>query len=61
MATAAMAALTLAFALGQAVGTILSGYVTDLTGSVAAGVWMAPVLLAASAALAPFQRDRVLA
>ncbi len=58
LATAAIAALTLAFAfaLGQAVGPIVSGYVTDLTGSMAAGLWIAPLLLAGSAALAPFQR-----
>lgn len=56
LATAAIAALTLAFALGQAIGPIVSGYVTDLTGSMAAGLWVAPLLLAGSAALAPFQR-----
>jgi predicted MFS family arabinose efflux permease len=60
LATAAIAALTLAFALGQALGPILSGYVTDLTGSVAAGLWLAPLLLAGSAALAPLQRSKSL-
>jgi predicted MFS family arabinose efflux permease len=55
-ATAAIAALTCAFALGQAIGPILSGYVTDLTGSIAAGLWAAPLLLAASGAMAWLQR-----
>ena len=56
LATAAIAALTLAFALGQALGPIVSGYVSDLTGSIAAGLWVAPLLLAGSAAFAPLQR-----
>lgn len=57
LATAAISALTSAFALGQAAGPILSGYVTDATGSIAAGLWVAPLLLAGSAALAPLQRS----
>ena len=56
LATAAIAALTVAFALGQALGPIVSGYVSDLTGSIAAGLWVAPLLLAGSAAFAPLQR-----
>jgi predicted MFS family arabinose efflux permease len=55
-ATAALASLTVAFALGQAAGPIASGYVSDLTGSIAAGLWLAPVALAASAGAAAFQR-----
>lgn len=56
LATAAIGALTLAFALGQAVGPVLAGTVGDLTGSIAAGLWAAQALLAASAAFACLQR-----
>ncbi|HRO10370.1 YbfB/YjiJ family MFS transporter, partial [Amaricoccus sp.] len=51
LATAAISALTVTFALGQAAGPIVSGYVTDLTGSIAAGLWVAPLLLAGAALL----------
>ena len=56
--TAALAALTVAFAVGQAIGPVLSGYVSDLTGSVTAGLWLSPALLIASAFTALFQRSR---
>ena len=56
--TAALAALTVAFALGQAIGPLASGYLSDATGSVGAGLWLSPVLLVAAAGLALFQRSR---
>ena len=56
--TAALAALTVAFALGQAIGPLASGYVSDATGSVSAGLWLSPVLLVAAAVVALFQRTR---
>lgn len=56
--TAALAALTVAFALGQAIGPLMSGYVSDATGSVGAGLWLSPVLLVAAAIAALFQRTR---
>jgi predicted MFS family arabinose efflux permease len=56
--TAALAALTVAFAIGQAVGPLVSGYVSDATGSVVAGLWLSPVLLVAAAFFALFQRSR---
>ena len=54
--TAAVAVLTVAFALGQSIGPILSGMVTDITGEVAAGLWASPVLLALAAIVSMFQR-----
>ena len=56
--TAALAALTVAFAAGQAIGPLLSGYVSDATGSVGAGLWLSPVLLIAAALVAPLQPRR---
>jgi predicted MFS family arabinose efflux permease len=56
--TAALAALTVAFALGQAIGPLASGAVADATGSVSAGLWLSPVLLVAAALVALFQRSR---
>ena len=58
MWTAALAALTVAFAIGQAIGPLMSGYVSDATGSVGAGLWLSPVLLIAAAVFALFQRSR---
>lgn len=56
--TAALAALTVAFALGQAIGPLASGAVSGATGSVSAGLWLSPVLLVAAAVVALFQRSR---
>jgi len=56
--TAALAALTVAFAIGQAIGPLASGLVSDATGSVIAGLWLSPVLLIAAAVSALFQRTR---
>ena len=58
LATAAIGAMTVAFAVGQAAGPILAGYVSDLTGTVSAGLWTAPLLLVLAAVLAPLQRNR---
>ena len=60
LATAAIAAMTVAFALGQAVGPVLSGYISDHTGSVVAGLWTAPLLLVLAAIFAPLQKTRPL-
>jgi predicted MFS family arabinose efflux permease len=56
--TAALAALTVAFAIGQAIGPLASGLVSDATGSVIAGLWLSPALLVAAAVVALFQRAR---
>ena len=53
--TAALAALTVAFAIGQAIGPLISGVVSDATGSVGAGLWLSPILLIAAAVFALFQ------
>jgi predicted MFS family arabinose efflux permease len=58
MWTAALAALTVAFALGQAIGPLAAGIVSDVTGSVVAGLWLSPFLLIAAAAFALLQRSR---
>lgn len=52
----ALSALTVSFALGQALGPLSSGAVTDLSGSVSAGLWTSPVLLASAALVATLQR-----
>ena len=58
LATAAIAAMTVAFAVGQAVGPLLSGFISDSTGSISAGLWTAPVLLILAAVIAPLQRPQ---
>ena len=52
----AVALLTVVFSLGQAVGPVFSGLVTDMTASVLAGMWTAPVLLGIGALVALLQR-----
>jgi predicted MFS family arabinose efflux permease len=54
--TAAIAVLTIAFALGQSIGPLLSGAISDLAGSLSAGLWASPVLLGAGAGVALLQR-----
>jgi predicted MFS family arabinose efflux permease len=44
--TAGIAALTTAFALGQSVGPIASGLLSDGSGGVKTGLWLSPILLA---------------
>lgn len=44
--TAGIAALTTAFALGQSVGPIVSGLLSDGSGGVKTGLWLSPILLA---------------
>jgi len=56
LATAAIAAMTVAFGLGQAFGPLLSGLISDGTGSITAGLWTAPALLVLAALIAPLQR-----
>lgn len=55
--TAAIALLTVAFALGQAVSPILAGAISDATGNISAGFWVSPVLLAAAAGVNLLQRS----
>jgi predicted MFS family arabinose efflux permease len=44
--TAGIAALTTAFALGQSVGPIVSGLMSDGSGGLKTGLWLSPILLA---------------
>lgn len=54
--TAAISLLTVGFALGQTVGPILAGAISDATGSIAAGFWVSPALLGLAAAANLLQR-----
>ena len=53
--TAGIAIMTTAFALGQAIGPLVSGILSDGSGGLRAGLWVSPILLAAGAAVAWFQ------
>ena len=55
--TAGVALLTTAFAFGQAIGPLLSGMVTDITGNLAAGIWVSPVLLGLAAVINLLQKS----
>jgi predicted MFS family arabinose efflux permease len=53
--TAGIALMTTAFALGQAIGPLLSGILSDGSGGLKAGLWLSPIFLAAAAAVAYLQ------
>ena len=40
-----LALLTACFSLGQSIGPLLGGWISDATGSLSAGLWLGPVLL----------------
>ncbi|KOV72847.1 hypothetical protein ADL00_04910 [Streptomyces sp. AS58] len=56
--TSGIAWLTVAFSVGQAIGPLLSGVLSDSEGGIAKGLWLSVALLAVSAAVALFQRER---
>lgn len=56
--TAGISILTVAFALGQAVGPLLSGTISDATGLISSGLWLSPVLLVIAASLALLQQTK---
>jgi predicted MFS family arabinose efflux permease len=56
--TAAIAALTTAFAAGQCIGPVLSGTLSDGPGGVRAGLALGALLLAAAIGVALLVRDR---
>ncbi|AWW42217.1 MFS transporter [Streptomyces cadmiisoli] len=56
--TSGIAWLTVAFSVGQAIGPLLSGALSDSEGGIAKGLWLSVALLAVSAAVALFQRER---
>ena len=58
--TAGIALLTVAFSVGQAVGPLISGALSD-SGGVAVGLWLSVALLAAAGLVALRQRDTVAA
>jgi predicted MFS family arabinose efflux permease len=52
-----VSAMTVAFGLGQTIGPVLSGAITDATGELAMGLQSTVALLVLAAILAAFQRD----
>lgn len=54
--TRGLALLTASFSLGQSIGPVLAGAISDLTGSLVAGLWLGPALLLIGAALSWRQR-----
>jgi predicted MFS family arabinose efflux permease len=56
--TRAIAALTVAFGIGQCVGPLLSGYLSDGPNGVRAGLQISAAILLAAAVLISFQRER---
>ncbi|MFC4535803.1 YbfB/YjiJ family MFS transporter [Sphaerisporangium dianthi] len=55
--TAGIALLTVAFSIGQAVGPLASGLLSDGDGGIARGLWLSAALLIVAAAAALFQRE----
>ncbi|MGX1549321.1 YbfB/YjiJ family MFS transporter [Streptomyces adustus] len=56
--TSGIAWLTVAFSVGQAVGPLISGILSDSEGGIAKGLWLSVILLAVSAVVALAQRER---
>lgn len=56
--TKAIAALTVAFGIGQCIGPLLSGYLSDGTQGVRTGLAVSTAILLASALAIAFQRER---
>lgn len=55
--TAAIGTFTVLFALGQTLGPLAIGMITDRTGSVRAGLFIGATLIMVGAALSLLQRD----
>jgi MFS family permease len=51
--------LTTAFSVGQAIGPLAAGLLSDTAGGITLGLWLSVALLAISAVVAPLQGDRV--
>jgi predicted MFS family arabinose efflux permease len=56
--TAGIAVLTVAFSVGQAIGPLVSGLLSDTSGGITAGLWLSVLLLAVAAIAALAQRDK---
>jgi predicted MFS family arabinose efflux permease len=54
--TAGIALLTVAFSVGQAVGPLVSGLLSDSAGGISRGLWLSAVVLVLAAVAALFQR-----
>jgi predicted MFS family arabinose efflux permease len=57
MWTAGIAVLTVAFSVGQAIGPLVSGLLSDSEGGIARGLWLSVGLLLVAVVLALFQRE----
>ena len=55
--TAAIATLTVVFGIGQCIGPVLSGALSDGPNGLKAGLWLSVGILAAGAVVAAFQRE----
>jgi MFS family permease len=53
----AIGAMTVAFGVGQAVGPVAIGALTDLTGALSSGLWTSVVFLVLGAGIGTIQRD----
>ena len=53
-----LALLTATFSLGQSIGPVLGGWISDMSGSLSAGLWLGPVLLLLGAAASWQQRPK---
>lgn len=51
-----LALLTASFSLGQSLGPLAGGWISDATGSLSAGLWLGPALLLLGAAASLWQR-----
>ena len=52
-----LALLTASFSLGQAIGPLMGGWISDATGSLSAGLWLGPALLLLGAVASLRQRS----
>jgi predicted MFS family arabinose efflux permease len=57
--TLGIALLTTAFSVGQAIGPLAAGLLSDTAGGIILGLWLSVALLAVSALLAPLQSDHL--
>jgi len=55
--TAAMAALTIAFGIGQCIGPVLSGALSDGPNGIRSGLWLSVAILIAATIIAAFQPE----
>jgi predicted MFS family arabinose efflux permease len=55
--TSGIALLTVAFSVGQAVGPLLAGALSDMNGGIELGLWLSVILLAIAAVLALMQGE----